>query len=273
MLVRIDVNTLPVLVTRPASEAARWIEALRATGLAPVVLPLIEIAPSLDSAALQAARQHLGGYQALMFVSAAAVVHFFMQEQATAAVPPAQQAIDLIAGQRCWATGPGTAAALQRAGVPTELIDAPPPDAAQFDSEALWALVRAQVEPGMRLLMVRGGDASGQPTGRDWLTCEINAAGGLFDTVVAYRRLAPTFGDMQRRIAAAAAQPPAVWLFSSSEAVANLRRAMPTTSWRSARAIATHPRIAQAARAAGFGTVLRSRPALDALVASIESLR
>lgn len=270
---RIDVSTLPVLVTRPASEAGRWIASLHAAGFDPVALPLIEIAPTLDEAPLQAARQQVGSYQALMFVSAAAVVHFFKQNEAEAPVPPAQHAIDLIAYQRCWATGPGTAAALQRAGVPAERIDAPPPDAAQFDSEALWALVRAQLEPGTRMLMVRGGDASGQPAGRDWLTREIHAAGGLCDTVLAYRRLAPTFGDRERRIAAEAAHGPAVWLFSSSEAVANLCRAMPATSWRGARAIATHPRIAQAARRAGFGTVLRSQPALDALVASIESLR
>lgn len=270
---RIEVNALPVLVTRPASEAGRWIASLHAAGFGPVALPLIEIAPSLDAAALEAARQQVGGYRALMFVSAAAVAHFFKQKDATAPVLPAQNAIDLIATKRCWATGPGTAAALQRAGVPAERIDAPPPDAAQFDSEALWARVRAQVEPGTRVLMVRGGDASGQPAGRDWLTREITAAGGRCDAVVAYRRLAPTFGERERRIAAEAAHAPAAWLFSSSEAVANLCRAMPATTWRGARAIATHPRIAQAAREAGFGTVLCSQPALDALIASIESLR
>ncbi|MGE3348297.1 MAG: uroporphyrinogen-III synthase, partial [Ramlibacter sp.] len=38
-----------------------------------------------------------------------------------------------------------------------------------------------------------------------------------------------------------------------------------------ARAVATHPRIAQAAREAGFGVVCESRPALADVVASIES--
>ncbi|MFS2055745.1 uroporphyrinogen-III synthase, partial [Variovorax sp. CT11-76] len=47
---------------------------------------------------------------------------------------------------------------------------------------------------------------------------------------------------------------------------------LPATDWRAARAIATHPRIAQAARGAGFGTVRESAPLLEALVASIESL-
>ena len=39
------------------------------------------------------------------------------------------------------------------------------------------------------------------------------------------------------------------------------------------RALATHPRIAQAARDAGFSVVSESRPGMDDLVASIESTR
>jgi hypothetical protein len=100
-----------------------------------------------------------------------------------------------LAGRRFWATGPGTTRALLRAGVPPEAIDAPPPEATRFDSEALWERVHAQVAPGVRVLIVRGGDEAGQPTGRDWLANEIDAAGGLRDTVVAYRRLPPTFDE------------------------------------------------------------------------------
>lgn len=269
---RTDVNAVRVLVTRPAPLAARWVGLLRARGLHAVALPLIEIAPALDLTTLELARRHLCDYRAWMFVSAAAVEHFFKPDWAKVPVSSTHSAIDLIAERRCWVTGPGTAAALQRAGVPADRIDAPRPDAMQFDSEALWAMVRTQVEPGTRVLLVRGGDASGRPSGRAWLSIEIAAAGGVCDTVVAYRRLAPAFGDAQRRIAKEGADASALWLFSSAEAVANLCRAMPAMSWRGARAIATHPRIAQAAREAGFGTVLLSQPALEALVASIESL-
>jgi len=62
-----------------------------------------------------------------------------------------------------------------------------------------------------------------------------------------------------------------VWLFSSSEAIANLQLLAPGQSWQQARAVATHPRIAQAARAAGFGVVWESRASLDDVLASIES--
>ena len=48
--------------------------------------------------------------------------------------------------------------------------------------------------------------------------------------------------------------------------------ALPDQDWGQARALVTHPRIAQAARAAGFGSVQECRPALADVVASIESL-
>ena len=145
-------------------------------------------------------------------------------------------------------------------------------DRGRFDSEALWAIVGPRVVPGTRVLIVRGGDAQGQPAGRDWLAQALDDAGARRETVVAYRRLAPVLDEAQRRLAEEGAAGRALWLFSSSEAIANLRAALPAIDWRAARAIATHPRIAQAARGAGFGTVRESAPLLEALVASIESL-
>lgn len=250
-----------VIVTRPAREAARWVDALRAAGLDAQALPLIGIAPVADRKDLQAALQRSGDYAALMFVSAAAVEHFFDGAGAIAAG----------LRSRCWATGPGTVRALQQAGVPASAIDAPETDAGQFDSEALWARVHVQVSSGARVLIVRGGDAAGQPAGRAWLSREIAAAGGACDIVVAYRRIAAPFDDAARALAAEGARGEAIWLFSSAEAIARLRAAMPGTAWASARAVATHPRIAEAARDAGFGAVRVSSPAPGALIASIES--
>jgi len=250
-----------LLITRPAKEAARWVDDLRAAGVDAVALPLIAIAPLEDPAPLQAAWRRLSDYDALMFVSAAAAEHFFRGIDAP-----------LPARLRFWATGPGTVRGLQAAGVAPAAIDAPPADAAQFDSEQLWACVADQVGPGVRILIVRGGDAAGQATGRDWLAREIGARGGACDAVAAYRRLPPPFGAAERRLAAEGASGAAAWLFSSSEAIANLCRLMPATGWQQARALVTHERIAEAARAAGFGRVLVSRPSLPALVASIESL-
>ncbi|SEL91911.1 uroporphyrinogen-III synthase [Variovorax sp. YR750] len=252
----------PVIVTRPAREAAQWVSDLRGAGLDAVALPLIVIEPATDIEPLRTAWRKLADYAALMFVSATAVEHFF-QHRGTA---------DSQAGCRFWATGPGTKRALLRAGVPPESIDAPPPEATRFDSEALWERVHAQVSTGVRVLIVRGGDEAGRPAGRDWLANEVDAAGGRRDTVVAYRRLQPSLDVVQRKLAIDGAEGRAIWLFSSSEAIGNLQRAMPGVQWHAASAVATHARIGEAARAAGFGTLRVCTPLLEALVASIESL-
>ena len=179
---------------------------------------------------------------------------------------------------RAWAPGPGTARALEQAGVPSSSIDGPAPDAPQFDSEALWQQVSAQIQPGDRVLIVRGRSAtpqgahkSAQGSGRDWLARQIEAAGGTVEFVVAYQRGAPQLTDAEVALAHQAAGDGSVWLLSSSEAVAHLGQALPLVDWGAAIALATHPRIAEAARAAGFGTVRECRPALADVVASIES--
>ena len=173
---------------------------------------------------------------------------------------------------RAWATGAGTLGALVSAGVPRECIDAPAQDAAQFDSETLWPQVRQQVRPGDCVLIVRGGDAGGAAAGRDWLARQLAAAGAVVETVASYRRAPPVLDGEQRADALAGADS-GVWLFSSSEALGHLRALFPGQSWQAARAVATHPRIAQATREAGFGVVCESRPSLDDVTAVLESIR
>ena len=258
----------PVLVTRPAPEAARWVEALVAQGIAAEALPLIDIVPVQDSPALAAARADLADQAVAMFVSPNAVRGFFEKNRALALQSSAQAAIET----RAWSPGPGTTTALVEAGWPAERIDEPAADAPQFDSESLWAQVSTQVRPGLRVLIVRGGDAQGEPSGRAWLATQLHAAGAAVQEVAAYRRQPPAADGAWAARAQAAAQDGSLWLFSSSEAIANLRQCMPAQDWRAARALATHPRIADAAQAAGFGSVMATRPTLEAVAASIKSL-
>lgn len=266
-----------VIVTRPAREAAHWVQQLVAQGIEAVALPLIDIGACTAPAAQQALAQahaRLDSYRALMFVSGNAALHFFESNRPLALTKQPPIAIKI----RAWSPGPGTAAALRQVGVPPGCIDGPAPDAAQFDSEALWQQVKNQIRPGDRVLIVRGHSATAEDahesahgTGRDWLARQITAAGGHVDFVVAYQRGAPTFNASQVALAQQAAQDGSMWLLSSSEAVAHLAQALPAQPWGAARALATHPRIAQAAREAGFGTVRECRPALTDVVASIES--
>lgn len=257
-----------VLVTRPLREARLWVASLRADGLDAVALPLIDIVPARDPQPLAAAWARIARYDALMFVSGNAVEHFFSSNLFPARTQTDWGAIKF----RAWATGPGTSEALRQVGVPASRIDTPAADAGQFDSEALWQQVRGQAAVGCRVLIVRGGDAAGRVTGRDWLARQLQTAGAEVDEVAVYERQLPAWTAAQRTQAQQAANDGSVWLFSSSEAIGNLQPLLPGQSWQAARAVATHPRIAQAARDAGFGVVCESRPALPDVVASIESL-
>lgn len=269
-----------VFVTRPRDEGLAWVDALREQGWLALSLPLIDIGAPRDPAALAAlaqARVDWPQKDALMFVSAAAVQHFFADLPATSPHSNSQT--------RFWCPGPGTARALARAlaplGMASSRIDAPPANAAQFDSEHLWPVVEAQTRPGMRLLLVRGastsadGDAQGgaNGSGREWLLDRCRERGALVELCVAYERHAPRWNDAQRAEALAGTESDSLWLFSSSEAVAHLVAALPATDWSRARALCTHERIAQAARDAGFGAVFSSRPALDDVLRSLESLQ
>lgn len=252
---------MPVVVTRPAQDARRWVLRLRERGLAAEALPLLAIATAPDPAALQSARAALASYAAVMFVSANAVQGF------------CAQGLAWPGSTRAWAPGPGTVQALREQGVPASAIDAPAADAAQFDSESLWRAVGDQLRAGDRLLLVRGADAAGRSQGREWLAEQLAAAGVRVDVVSAYRRALPAWTEVERALAARCTGPDALWLFSSSEAAGNLRQLAPGLQWGRSRALATHPRIAEAARALGFGEVRECRPAFEDVAASIESIR
>lgn len=259
-----------VVVTRPERDAMPWVDALHQRGIDAWALPLIDVRPVADPRPVQQVWQQWGYWDAALFVSANAVEHFYAQNAVFARTDIAREAIKTIA----FAPGPGTGQALLRQGVAPGCIVTPPANSPQFDSEALWAVVQHRVGPGFRLLVVRGttlGAAQQDGVGRDWFAAQVLARGGSVDYVVVYERGAPHWPAATCAAVAQAAVDGSVWIFSSSEAIANLLANMPGVSWQQARAVCTHPRIAQAARAAGFGVVCESRPALDSVLASIES--
>ena len=275
---------MKVIVTRPRLEADAWVKQLRALHLDAVALPLIHIDAPPDNDGVKKAWENLHQYRAIMFVSSNAVRYFFTINKPVAGVFVDYLAIKNIANlgsstslPRMWATGPGTREALLAQSIPGDLIDSPAADAAQFDSEALWNIVKNQVKPGDNVLIVRGRSAdlknaeSAEMDGRPWLADQLTAAGVDVDFVVSYLRNSPVFDAAELALMTQAATDGSVWLLSSSEAVANLR-AVSALNWSKSRAIATHPRIAQAARDAGFGVVYESRPLLADVAASIESL-
>ncbi|MFO6420182.1 uroporphyrinogen-III synthase [Hylemonella sp. W303a] len=287
-----------VIVTRPARDAQQWVDALRHTGWQAQALPLIEIASAPNPDAVQRAWAQLEAdaqrWQALMFVSANAVEGFCAARVGLAQPLMSGHHVDGFHADRpqAWATGPGTARALVAMGWSADRIVAPSEDAPQFDSEALWERVARRVDANSRVLIVRGADAldgpdtpdatvmspqaSGGPAdrarldspvagvGRDWFAQRLRQAGAQVDFLVSYQRRAPRWAADSAPLsqARAAARDGTVWLFSSSEALRNLRMLLPDEDWRAARALVTHERIARAARETGFGDIEISRPAL-----------
>lgn len=244
-----------LIVTRPRAQAVGWVCQLQALGQAASALPLIEIAALDDPAPVRQAWLDLGERALVMFVSANAVVHFF------AAAPPGR---GWPAGVLAGSTGPGTSAALRAAGVPAPLLVEPAADAPKFDSEALWARLAGQDWAGRGVLVVRGED------GRDWLAETLRARGARVDFVAAYRRLPPALTTEEQALLQQSLADPAahLWLFSSSEAVGHLRALAPAADWSRSAALASHPRIVQAARTAGFGRVELVAPSACAVAAA-----
>ena len=242
-----------LLVVRPRAQAQAWVRELAALGVAARALPLIEILPAPEPARVAAAFAACVACAAapvLMFVSANAVHGFF-------------DAVAATGGAHAWpaqahaaATGPGTVAALRERGVPAGCIVAPPADAAQFDSEALWSVIAAWPWAARPAWIVRGNG------GRDWLARQMRDAGAEVRVIQSYGRATPVLAADERALLDAACAEPArwAWMFSSSEAVDNLRTLAPGADWSAARALASHPRIAEAVRAAGFGAVTLVAP-------------
>jgi len=258
-----------VLVTRPADQAHDWAARLCDQGFDAVALPLIGIGPVADPQPVIDAWRAIGARDALMFVSANAVLQFFAARPSGSAWPP-----QLLAA----APGPGTASALRDAGVPAAAILEPDARAARFDSESLWEALAARDWRGRKLLILRGGADDGEAgQGREWLAERWREAGAQVESLAVYRRSAPTFDATQSAHWQAALDRPHqhLWLFSSSEAVdrgeARARAEQRTSAWRAAPALATHPRIAEHARALGFATVVEAKAGFAEVVAALKA--
>jgi uroporphyrinogen-III synthase len=279
---------LSVVVTRPQRDAQTWVAALAQAGHQPLCLPLMAFGPPPDPMALAACLAEWHTFTVLVFVSPQAVQAFwgyFLEKNTDITL----DGIGLVASVfsefsvlknarlRCWAPGPGTARALRAVGVPAHRIDQPAPDAPQFDSEALWAVVHTSVKPDDRVLLVRGTSPHGADApggvGRDWLGAQCVARGASVAHCVAYTRAAPVWSGFERAQALAASGAGQVWLLTSSESAGYLPALLPGRDWSGTQALATHPRIAHAAQALGFGRVWHSRPALGEVLNTLDEVR
>ncbi|MCX7659626.1 MULTISPECIES: uroporphyrinogen-III synthase [Caldimonas] len=248
-----------LFVTRPAAQADEWVRRLQAQGVPARPLPLIAITAPDDPQAVLRAWSELSGCDWVIFVSPSAVEQFFAQAPVAARWPE---------GVRVATPGPGTDAALARAGVAEALRRRPRDEAEQFDSESLWDVLRAETWAGRRVLIVRGDG------GRPWLAQRLTEAGAIVDFLSAYRRGLPVLDATEQAWLVQGLRAPgqAVWLFSSSQAIEHLVSLAQALGlqpdWSQQEAIVTHPRIGQRAWALGWRRVELSHPAPDAVAAA-----
>ncbi|HEV7833992.1 MAG TPA: fused uroporphyrinogen-III synthase HemD/membrane protein HemX [Caballeronia sp.] len=254
-----------VVVTRPSGQSAALLALLARAGFESIEFPLIDIGPVADAAPLHAALGELYapaplGFALVVFVSPNAIDHAFA---ALNSAWPLHIPIGVV--------GPGSVAGLGRQGVtaPGHTIISPVADATvtetptdpRYDSEALYAAIEAHFGPdglkSKRVLIVRGDG------GREWLADALSAAGANVEKVAAYRRIVPepTMRDWERIHALLAGEPHA-WLLTSSEGVRNLEELArehltldETLTLKHAPLVSPHPRIAEAARTAGFDRI------------------
>jgi uroporphyrinogen-III synthase len=255
-------NLRCALVTRPRAQGVAWQQRLITLGVEAELLPLIGIAPAPDPAALR-------DWFATLTAEPAALVMFVSPNAASGLFDSLSIGWRWPDGTLAAATGPGTVAVLRAAGLPEASIVAPPEEAAQFDSESLWAVLEPRGSwPGKRVVIVRGDG------GRDWLATQLRAAGARVEFVQSYARRAPELNADEQRLLQRAQADPArfAWLLSSSEAVDHLQALAPSADWSTSVALASHPRIAESARRRGFGQVVEVRPTPEAVAEALGTL-
>jgi uroporphyrinogen-III synthase len=228
-----------VVITRPAGTASGVARQVRARGGVPLLLPGLSLRGT-DDAGTRAALVEALRDELLIFTSPAAVRY-------AACLHPLQTRATVLA------VGQGTARALRRHGV-----DAQAPG--RQDSEGVLGHEQLAQPQGKRVALI------GAPGGRGVLREQLAARGARLREVQVYRRVAPR---LARRHLEAIAQLPAtaVVLFSSAEAMENLRAALPPQAWAklcAATVVVSSERLADIARAAGFERLRVAESALSA---------
>lgn len=255
-----------IVVTRPADDATRLVDALRGRGRDVLAMPVIGIAPVDDPARLVRAMTRVDDYRLVTFVSPNAIRHALAHRSAPW---PSGAAIGVM--------GLGSVDALRTHGIAAPAVPVFAP--ARFDSEALHDLLVDEIGLGRgfdgRVLIVRGDG------GNPWFADRLRADGIAVDEVESYRRFRPTVtpeaGANIRRHQADGA--PMVFVMTSSEGVGHLVSMVTGTlpagdearAWLLANpVVASHPRIAEKARQAGFTAVSVCAPGDAGIVAAIE---
>ncbi|MDP6980901.1 MAG: uroporphyrinogen-III C-methyltransferase [Myxococcota bacterium] len=173
-----------VLVTRTREQSGDMASALRAGGAEPVLLPMIELVPALETGGLDDALAHLDRYDGLLFTSANTVRAFARRARE---LELDEEFAGLRARVLC--IGPQSARAALEAGLPVHLTGS-----GRGDSESFLREVVEVLSPSGRRFLLPRSDI-----GRDVVPDGLRARGGEVDAVEAYRNVpAPVDRDWLR---------------------------------------------------------------------------
>ncbi len=235
---------LNIVVTRPRDQADGLAASLRTLGANPVMLPLLEIAPAPDQAALQAFVQSAATYQLLIFISPNAVQYGMA---ALSHIPD---------GVRVAAVGQGTAKALRKRYAQQVIVPSE-----RFDSEGLLALPELQQVAAWRIAILRGDG------GRELLGETLASRGAQVEYVTCYQRSKPKL-DADVWLSA---HPDAITV-TSSEALTHLWQGLgeaAATLVQNTTLFVAHPRIAEIAKTQGWQQVVTTAAGDDGMCAGL----
>jgi len=250
-----------VVITRPLAQALPLAEQVRALGRAVEVLPLLEIAPLADQAALHATLARLQDFALVAFVSPNAI------DAAFAHIERWPEGVTLAV------LGEGSRAALAAHGITPDRVDIVSPfDTARSDSEHLLETLDLAALRGRRVLIVRG------ESGRELMADGLRAAGADVTTLPAYRRSVPALTPALAARLTALLAVPNDWLITSSEALRGLLDLLArvpgenlVAKMQQQRLIVPHARIAASAHELGLPLVTLTGSGDERLLAALQS--
>jgi uroporphyrinogen-III synthase len=252
-----------VVITRAADQQQPWRQVLEQAGYQVEAFPLFEARPAAGWKA--EALNRLGLWDSALVVVISPTAAARLAELVQVAWP---RHIPIAV------PGPGTRDAVRRAGIDAHLI-CPLQTEDGYDANALLKAVGAalnlgQIQPG-RALVIRG------ETDNDLLTRGLQRLGYQVQAIAAYGyEPVELSADKQLRLARLLTSGhDTAWLFAQARAVTHLdaiARNLRPTGLAGHYAVTIHPRIAAAARRAGFHRVLTVEPAPAAIVAALESI-
>jgi uroporphyrinogen-III synthase len=231
----VSLTGLTIVVTRPRDSAEATARALVAAGASAIALPLLEIS------AVEAAPSGLAAVpDAIIFVSSHAA------EFGVPALSRQRLIANVGAAQSIYAVGRATAKRL--AGLGLSNVHTP---SLGEDSEALLAEPAFSAPTGKTVLIVKGDSEGG---GRQLIAETLVARGATVADFICYRRQPVALGVAEASQLRAAVVAGAWVLVGSIETLESLQNALAASQLVMAdvaKLLVPHPRVADAARAAG----------------------